>query len=193
MERVTNSVQQIEQEVNELLKVAEELPYTNVILTADFLKKNMEELKKDFSEHPENVSNINFKKTRVESCGLNLEYFIQCYSNEFKDRYKLRCYVNMIRDEVYEIFSLINRKTDKRVSDEVLLQWASNCAFCLRLQTLASHLMFSLTDEDEVQLKDIVDQISVYHAQNPLEFRRVENEQVLGSNWNAEEQDGQVS
>lgn len=175
---ITNSVQQINTECNEMLNIAESMPFIDIGIMARDLKDLLKLLNDVFDTSPDNTTELNKRKTEVEIKALQLEYYIQCRSDFYRERYKLRNFANVLMEDIRNIFLAKSKRIKE--SGTVLqpnnstnvdaLKWADYFSYATKLYNRSNHILFELTDEDEKMIKTLTFEISEYKNEHPEEF-----------------------
>lgn len=149
---VHDSVQQISSEAKKLIDKASDVNFLDISIAAHNLKEAVSDMEDLFEKNPEDTKNLIIKKRLTEERGLLLEYFLSVKTGDFKDRYRLRQYINCIYQDVSDLF----KEKAACGKPEVLAKWASHTHSIISIHNKSKHLLFSLTKEEEEILSIIV-------------------------------------
>lgn len=172
------SVQEIAEELNELISVASELKYIDIGLLVRRCKDSMNKMIAMYEQHPEETYKLDYLKLETEIAAVQLEFYVQCRIDKYRDRYKLRAFTTIFNEDVKHILhskcqrikesgDVIKPKDDVNVD---ALKWVDYFKFATRLKMRSNHLVFNLTNDDELMIKLISNEVKEYKKAHAEEF-----------------------
>ena len=153
MERVYNSVQQIIDTCDEMIKFGLDSECVDVHSLSVTLKERCSELKKMFEENPSDTRNINIQKRIVEDTAIRLEFFLRVRMGLYEERNKMRGFAEKLYEDTKQ--KTIELSKRKEISPVVLNEWGVRTGWALKYLSRSRHILFDTTNEDEIQIRSI--------------------------------------
>ena len=153
MDKVVNSVKQIVEECDSMLRYAEDTEYLDVKGIAKTLTDAKNELSKLFDETPDKFKEIEMAKANVEAIAIRLEYYLSVRMDKYTERRKLRVFAAKMYDDVREAcIAYAKENPDDAVG---ITKWGVTTNWALTFYSRANHIIFELSDDDENMIKNI--------------------------------------
>lgn len=154
MERVVDSVQQIIAECTDMLTHTENCEYLDVKGLATTLKDECDKLSTVYENTPDDTRALLAQKQVVERTAIRLEFFMSCRLGLYKDRQDLRKTAGMLYTDSKDLIMFLYRKG---VDDNTLIRWTTQTNWALKFYGRSLHIIFSTDEDDEEQVKKIVE------------------------------------
>ena len=158
MEKVVNSVQQILAECDGMLSQTKDCEYLDIMSLARTLAEECNSLKQFYELTPDDEVSIKGQKQKVERLAIRLEFFMAIRLGLYKDRKDLRDFAGTLYADCRNITMALSRK-DTLKRD--LVRWGSYTNWALVFYSRSLHILFDADEEDNKQIKDIVENIKI--------------------------------
>ena len=153
MEKVFDSVKQITEACNELIKEGK----TSECLDVQSLTKTLEDecakLNELFDKDPTATGVLNVAKVEVERIAIRLEFYLRVRMELFVDRNKMREFAEKLYLDCKQITLELSK--DDKCSKRSLGEWGTRTKWCLNFYARSKHLNFVIDNEDELNIKTI--------------------------------------
>lgn len=156
MEKVVNSVKQIVDECNKMLKLANSTEYVDIRSLAKTLEEQCSELSTMFDNEPNNTDGIRKKKFEVEHTATRFEFLLYVRQRDYAERYNLRQFAKRIYDDArVRLLTLSSNGGSK----EDVAEWSERTKWALKFYERSLHIVFETDDEDESKIKEIIESL----------------------------------
>lgn len=159
MERVTDSVQQILSECDDMLKETKNCEFVDIYSLSKTLQQQCNELRQVFDFSPENEQLLAAKKQVVEATAIRLEFYMVTRLGVYEERYKLRKYA----EQMYKDCRLITLQLakDQSIDGMTIDSWGARTNWALAFWSRSLHILFETDDDDNRKIKEIVENLNI--------------------------------